>query len=406
MHLRAAPRNLICAFALSLSGCYDPPADDTGSSEDSTTDGGTMTVPTTSAVDSTSGDGATDVDTTAAPPNGTSTDTTDSTDSSATSEDSSSGGSSDSSGAESSESTDGSSSSGGGLPSGFGDCINYAPEDTCLMDEVCLADGPGDPTIGVCTLVGCATEADCPEPPPGGDAPVVCSDINADMVAEECSLDCTAGQTCPTGMSCFADFVCAWDVIPDPADVGFGDCANNPEEDVCLPDEVCFSDFPTTVGVCGTLGCSMGVECPDPPPGGNAPVICGDANGDMLADECFLDCGAGQTCPDGMSCFADAICAWDVIPGIGFGDCFNNPEADVCLADEICLSYGTTAVCMSFGCAVPSDCPEAPPGGTAPVICGDATGDMVAEECMLDCTALQTCPPGMSCFGNFICAWD
>lgn len=106
--------------------------------------------------------------------------------------------------------TSGSSSSSGGMMGGFGfgDCGGGA---MCgVMGEQCFGDMAM--TVTICTLVGCAVDADCPNPDPalGGTADVVCQDLNGDMMAEECSLDCSMGQTCPTGMDCFAGFICVW----------------------------------------------------------------------------------------------------------------------------------------------------------------------------------------------------
>jgi hypothetical protein len=92
---------------------------------------------------------------------------------------------------------------------GFGDCVTMSVIDACIIPgEQCFTDM--GPTVGVCTAVGCAVDADCPPAPPGGNAPVICQDVNLDMVAEECSLDCSAGQTCPTGMGCSFNFICTW----------------------------------------------------------------------------------------------------------------------------------------------------------------------------------------------------
>ena len=118
-------------------------------------------------------------------------------------------------------STDGGSSGGGstgGMPgNGFGDCVNNDEAVACTADELCVTDNPGAPTVGVCTEIGCMDAGDCAMAPPGGNAPVECGDINGDGMAEECFIDCSMGQDCPTDMECFLDFVCVW-----PADDGGG----------------------------------------------------------------------------------------------------------------------------------------------------------------------------------------
>lgn len=91
---------------------------------------------------------------------------------------------------------------------GFGDCGGGASCD--IMGEVCFTDMAM--TVQICVFLGCAVPTDCPPPDPalGGTAPIVCTDVNFDMVAEECALDCSMGQACPTGMVCFESFLCVW----------------------------------------------------------------------------------------------------------------------------------------------------------------------------------------------------
>ncbi|MEX1362624.1 MAG: hypothetical protein AB1Z98_05820 [Nannocystaceae bacterium] len=110
-------------------------------------------------------------------------------------------------------SSSGGSTSGGMSGFGFGDCDGGA---ACgVAGEVCFGDGPAM-TVTICTFVGCAVAGDCtpPDPALGGTADIICADLNGDMVAEECGLDCSMGQTCPMGMDCFAGFLCAWPTGP------------------------------------------------------------------------------------------------------------------------------------------------------------------------------------------------
>ncbi len=68
----------------------------------------------------------------------------------------------------------------------------------------CFNDGS---TYAVCTR-GCFMACDCWEAP-GGDAPVSCSD-DLLMTTSVCVLDCSGGQTCPSGMFCVPDLgICA-----------------------------------------------------------------------------------------------------------------------------------------------------------------------------------------------------
>jgi hypothetical protein len=56
-------------------------------------------------------------------------------------------------------------------------------------------------------------------------------------------------------------------------------------------------------------------------------------------------------------------------------------------------------------CDAVADCSAAPPGGTAPVQCQDVTGDG-NDDCILSCSAGQSCPTDMICFQNALCMWN
>ena len=96
-------------------------------------------------------------------------------------------------------------------------------------------------------------------------------------------------------------------------------------------------------------------------------------------------------------------------PVQGFGDCVNNPPATACLPQEQCITDlmvpPTQGVCTDPACVDASDCPLAPPGGTAPVQCIDLTGEGI-NECVLLCSIPGvTCPTGMICALGIACAW-
>ena len=96
---------------------------------------------------------------------------------------------------------------------GFGDCFTNPPPGSpaCLPDEACIIDAiPPDNTIGVCSLQNCTDADDCPEAPPGGTAPVFCGDVAGGDGVKDCVLLCNLGQTCPTGMVCFA-IICVFE---------------------------------------------------------------------------------------------------------------------------------------------------------------------------------------------------
>lgn len=195
--------------------------------------------------------------------------------------------------------------------------------------------------------------------------------------------------------------------LPSPrAQIGYGDCANHPEEDACLAGELCIVDGdPVTAAVCSEQSCASESDCPTAPATGDASRTCEDVTGDTVP-ECWLSCGSGETCPDGMSCFGGFICVWPVVP-TGYGDCVNYPEEVACNAGEVCVTdLGTPphGVCLESGCTTAADCPAAPPSGVAPVTCNDVTGDDV-NDCWLSCASGETCPDGMQCFQSFMCLW-
>ena len=81
---------------------------------------------------------------------------------------------------------------------GYGDCINESPASACLENEFCV--GTGNGTEAVCAHQ-CNEVSDCPDVPSGGNPTVMCVDFTANGLPE-CRLDCSGGETCPTGMFC------------------------------------------------------------------------------------------------------------------------------------------------------------------------------------------------------------
>jgi hypothetical protein len=81
----------------------------------------------------------------------------------------------------------------------------------------CVGEMMACPDMGLCVLVPatgvcappCVDVMDCPPPPAGGTAPAICGDANANG-AGDCLLDCSGGNACPTGMTCFSDQICVW----------------------------------------------------------------------------------------------------------------------------------------------------------------------------------------------------
>lgn len=93
----------------------------------------------------------------------------------------------------------------------WGDCLNDGATDVftnCAEEEsICVTDNGNPVTVGVCAEVGCTTDADCYAMPGTGTAAPICTDVGFGNV---CLLDCSGGEECPDGMSCFADIACLW----------------------------------------------------------------------------------------------------------------------------------------------------------------------------------------------------
>jgi hypothetical protein len=292
----------------------------------------------------------------------------------------------------------------------YADCLDAMgmTSDEPCAGAGCVVDSNVNPTAGVCVAQGCEATCQCPAAPEGSEAEVTCEDVTGDMV-NDCWLDCSGGADCPDGMSCFGGFICLWSNNA-PVDVPlYGDCVN-------VPGATCIDGFCVTApdgGVC-TGPCANVADCQPVPPTGTATASCSDVTGDMMP-ECTLNCSGGATCPDGMECFAGFVCIWPEIippppPATGYDPCvvpgIGCPAGEVCVDDDPPgMMPPAWEVCAQQGCAVAADCTlVAPAGGTAPVACGDP-GGVGANVCYLDCSAGQTCPNGMSCSDNTVCAW-
>ncbi|MCX4239794.1 hypothetical protein [Paraliomyxa miuraensis] len=195
------------------------------------------------------------------------------------------------------------------VPGNYGDCLgpgNAVDTSGCAGANNCIT--AGTPVIaGVCSITPCTDTCDCPGAPATGNAPIACDAITGGPEGF-CFLDCSAGQTCPTGMVCFAELACVWP--GEGADgVPYGDCFNNGGS-ICGLDGICLSDnvMAPTISVCSET-CNVVGDC-WPSPGGTAPVTCSDITTDGVGD-CYLDCSLGQSCPAGMTCFGSFICAWN-----------------------------------------------------------------------------------------------
>jgi hypothetical protein len=85
--------------------------------------------------------------------------------------------------------------------------------------------------------------------------------------------------------------------------------------------------------------------------------------------------------------------------------CFDAAETGCIVLQDPTTMVETGLVCYA-PCTPPdaSSCPTSlPPGGTATPACAAIVG---TGECILDCSAGQMCPTGMSCINATLCAWD
>jgi hypothetical protein len=94
-------------------------------------------------------------------------------------------------------------------PPGYTDCANDGPA-ICRLDETCLQAEEDQTSWGVCGVPGCSDEADCPDAPESGDAPVVCGELQ-EGEGDVCYLDCSGEQDCPADMTCTPQGNCAFE---------------------------------------------------------------------------------------------------------------------------------------------------------------------------------------------------
>jgi len=85
----------------------------------------------------------------------------------------------------------------------YSDCLDAA---MCVGLNACITFPEGGAaTDGYCTRTGCETAiADC-APAPGGTVGPVCIEVTIGQAMQVvCALDCSGGEACPSGMTCYA----------------------------------------------------------------------------------------------------------------------------------------------------------------------------------------------------------
>lgn len=237
------------------------------------------------------------------------------------------------------------------------------------------------------------------------------SDPGTTTNSEECIPACTIDEMCVLGACVPIDDSTTGPPACNDVPGNYAEClgaGNVVDTTGCGGGDNCLTGGdPVIAGVCSVTPCVDTCDCPAAPATGNAPIAC-DAITGGAEQFCYLDCSAGQSCPNGMICFADLACVWpgEGADGIPYGDCLNGGPS-TCGTEGVCLNDDTMAptvgVCTE-ACAGAGSCP-ASPGGTAPITCQDVTGDGL-NECTLDCSTGGSCPAGMTCFSGFLCMWD
>jgi hypothetical protein len=238
----------------------------------------------------------------------------------------------------------------------------------CPAGSVCVVDDPDAPTFAFCAEQGCGTD-DCACPLPAGDATAApgCGVFAGDDGTGSCFLDCSANDaTCPTDMVCRTvegESACVW----PGDDIISSCCTNNP----------------------GTTGCDD-ATC--------EATVC-------AADSYCCDTEWDQICADAVPDLCPGLCP--LPPSPGYGNC--GLTTVECAMVETCLDDGMPspawAVCSQGGCAIPADCESIEPAtGDALVTCADP-GGAGANMCYLDCSGGETCPDGMACTNDSLCAW-
>lgn len=197
-------------------------------------------------------------------------------------------------------------------PADWGDCLNGGDATCTAASSICLLDDPGAPDFGVCSVIDCVDDCDCPAAPPSGDAPSQCGEILADG-GMACHLNCADGETCPMGMDCFNNFLCLWADTPCPGAPpagAYGDCLALGDAACGNANSLCLG-VADTHGVCALEACVNDCDCPAAPATGTAQVRC-SAIVKGGGNACYLGCAGGQTCPTGMVCMQDTLCMWPV----------------------------------------------------------------------------------------------
>jgi hypothetical protein len=185
---------------------------------------------------------------------------------------------------------------------------------------------------------------------------------------------------------------------------GYGDCVHL-GEGACFASESCITGFQDgdVVGFCSTP-CESDPGCPAAP-SGNPTVGC-----DVAVGVCFLGCGAGETCPDGMECRTVGslvVCVFSApctptCDGLACGD-------DGCGGS--CGECGEGTVCSEGLCLAGDSCVGRCGSGDGAATCQCDEDCLLRADCCPDvcdagvCDGLEVCSCVPDCFER-VCGYD
>ena len=236
-------------------------------------------------------------------------------------------------------------------------CINVVGLGGYTIDESPVAADAGS---------GGASGADATTPPADGSAPDAVAAVCSAATPDKCTVDCSAGGSCPSGMSCVRSACVAPSSCSPEAGITcipFGQCGCSAEQS-CVQDLYGMSD----AGRCIT-------------PGSGAPGTPCDIDG---------KCRIGLACYEGI---CSAYCATPADCGLGAdGACKLLGRENVCF--HTCDPFAEPSPCGSGAkCAIPTDV-------VLPAVCMRAGAKTQGGTCSVDQYA---CASGYTCMRNGIC---
>lgn len=217
-------------------------------------------------------------------------------------------------------------------------CLSCKTDGTsCSADGDCCSKHCAD---GTCDTLATPTESDT-DPVSGSSGTTDASTGSTGTTAGTTGTTTTSGTTTTgttTGTTSGTTGGTDTGVLPGG---GYGDCYNNPVDEVCIDGEACYKFDELQVGACALQNCVDKTDCPLPSTGTAVPS-CIELGG-IPPFQCFLDCGGGKVCPDGMTCSVGNKCLFKL----------KVPPEWTCSASFFGPSHGCDCGCGALdpGCA-------------------------------------------------------